>query len=289
MDPKEIIKHIRQIEIKTKGLSKSIFSGEYHSAFKGIGMSFSEVRPYKYGDEVRYIDWNVTARNDEPHIKQFEEERELNVILLIDISRSTFFGTKGKLKNDLATEIAALISFSAISNNDKVGAILFTDRIEMYIPPKKGKKHILRIIREIIYFTPEGKKTDISNGLRYLNNVLLKRSIVFLISDFISPDFSVPLQIARKKHDLIALRIYDDMELQLPEVNILRIKDPETETEYLTDASSADVRQKYVDASKRHIEKLKTLCKLYKIDMVEIALNDDYTLRLRSFFKKRAK
>jgi len=289
MDPKEIIKHIRQIEIKTKGLSKSIFSGEYHSAFKGIGMSFSEVRPYKYGDEVRYIDWNVTARNDEPHIKQFEEERELNVILLIDISRSTFFGTKGKLKNDLATEIAALISFSAISNNDKVGAILFTDRIEMYIPPKKGKKHILRIIREIIYFTPEGKKTDISTGLRYLNNVLLKRSIVFLISDFITPDFSVPLQIARKKHDLIALRIYDDMELQLPEVNILKIKDPETETEYLTDASSADVRQKYVDASKRHIEKLKTLCKLYKIDMVEIALNDDYTLRLRSFFKKRAK
>lgn len=289
MDAKEILASIRKIEIKSKELSKSIFSGEYHSAFKGIGMSFFEVRPYRYGDEVRYIDWNVTARNEEPHIKQFEEDREMNVILMIDISRSAFFGTKTKLKNDLATEIAALIAFSAISNNDKVGAILFTDRIELYIPPRKGKKHILRIIRDIIYFKPEGKMTDISKALRYLNNVILKKSIVFLISDFISEDFRLPLQIARKKHDVIALRVFDEMEMDLPAGNILRAIDPESGTETLIDTSSEAIRIKYSQSAKDRQDKLKNLFGSNNVDFLEIAAGDDYTLELHKFFKKRSK
>lgn len=289
MDARDIINRIRKIEIKTRGLSRNIFNGEYHSAFKGIGMTFSEVRAYRYGDEAKYIDWNVTARSDEPHIKIFEEERELNVMLLCDISQSTYFGSRSKRKNDLATEIAALISFSAISNNDKVGAILFTDRIEKYIPPKKGKKHILRIIREIIYFDPAGKKTDIGTALKYLNNVLIKRSIVFVVSDFISGDFSMPLQIARKKHDVIAVRIYDIMEMNIPDVNILKIKDPESGSEMLIDTSSASFRKQHKRLSFERLNNLKSLFNSYKIDMIDIEVNDDYTLKLHDFFKKRAK
>lgn len=289
MDARDIIKRIRKIEIKTRGLSKNIFSGEYHSAFKGIGMTFSEVRAYRYGDEVKYIDWNVTARTDEPHIKLFEEDRELNVMLLIDISKSIFFGSRNKLKNDLATEISALISFSAISNNDKVGAILFTDRIEKYIPPKKGKKHILRIIREIIYFNPTGIKTDIGAGLKYLNNVLIKRSIVFIISDFITPEFNLPLQIARKKHDVIAVRIYDNMEMNIPNVNILKVKDPETGSEVLLDTSSASFRKQHNESFNDRLKDLKILFNSFKIDLIDIEVNDDYTQKLHNFFKKRAK
>ena len=289
MDARDIVKRIRKIEIKTKGLSKNIFSGEYHSAFKGIGMTFSEVRSYRYGDEVRHIDWNVTARTDEPYVKLFEEDREMNVMLLIDISKSTFFGTRNKLKNDLATEIAALISFSAISNNDKVGAILFTDRIEKYIPPKKGKKHILRIIREIIYFDPAGEKTDIATGLKYLNNVLVKRSIVFVVSDFVSPEFVVPLQIARKKHDVIAVRIYDKMEMNLPDVNLLKLRDPETGTEMIIDTSSIAFRERHEKSVTARLNILKNLFTSNKIDLLDIEVNDDYTLKLYNFFKKRAK
>jgi len=189
-------------------LSKNIFSGEYHSAFKGMGMSFAEVRSYKFGDEVKHIDWNVTARTNEPHIKVFEEERELTVMLLIDISKSTFFGTREKLKSDITAEISAILSFSAIFNNDKVGAILFTDKIEKFIPPKKGKKHILHIVREIIYFEPEGKTTDLSLALRYLNNVLKKKAIVFILSDFLTSGYETPLRVARKKHDVIGVHIF---------------------------------------------------------------------------------
>jgi uncharacterized protein (DUF58 family) len=288
MDARDIIKKIRKIEIKTKGLSKNIFSGEYHSAFKGIGMTFSEVRAYRYGDEAKNIDWNVTARTDHPHIKLFEEDRELNVMLLVDISKSTFFGSRNKLKNDLATEISALISFSAISNNDKVGAILFTDRIEKYIPPKKGKKHILRIIREIIYFNPTGIKTDIGASLKYLNNVLIKRSIVFIISDFVSPEFNLSLQIARKKHDVIAVRVFDNMEINIPNVNILKVKDPETGSEVLLDTSSAAFRKKHNESFNDRLKDLKVLFNSYKIDLVEIEVNEDYTKKLHNFFKKRA-
>ena len=288
MDAKEIIRNIRKIEIRTKGLSKSIFSGEYHSAFKGMGMAFAEVRPYKYGDEVKHIDWNVTARTDEPHIKIFEEERELNVILLIDVSKSAFFGTTGKFKKDLATEITALIAFSAIANNDKVGAILFSDRIEKYIPPKKGKKHILRIIRETLYYQPSGTKTDIGLALKHLNNVFKKRSIVFLLSDFISSDFLKPLQIANKKHDLIAVRIFDDFEIKLPNVNILRTVDTETGQEITVDTSSSVFRNEYEQFKLNETEQIKKILLSNKIDLIDIGVNDDYTFKLFHFFKKRA-
>jgi uncharacterized protein (DUF58 family) len=288
MDAKEIIKNIRKLEIRTKGLSKSIFSGEYHSAFKGVGMSFSEVRPYKFGDEVKHIDWNVTARTDEPHIKIFEEDRELNVILLIDISKSAFFGTTGKFKKDLATEITALIAFSAIANNDKVGAILFSDQVEKYIPPKKGKKHTLRIIRESLYFQPKGPGTDIGLALKHLNNVFKKRSIVFLISDFISPDFLKPLQIANKKHDLVAIRVFDDFEVKLPDVNILRTVDAETGQEIIVDTSSAAFRNEYERTRLNEAEKIKKMLLANKIELLDIGVNDDYTFKLYHFFKKRA-
>jgi uncharacterized protein (DUF58 family) len=289
MDPKEIIKNIRKIEIRTKNLSNSIFSGDYHSAFRGTGMAFSEVRSYRFGDEIKSIDWNVTARTNEPYVKIFDEERELNVILLIDISKSTAIGTKLKLKNEIAAEIAALLSFSAISNNDKVGAILFTDKIEKFIPPKKGKKHVLRIIREIIYHVPGGKKTDVSIALDYLNNVILKKSIVFLISDFISPDFKNSLQISRKKHDLIALRIYDDIENYLPELNIISVKDPESENIFEIDTSSLEIRKAYSQSIKEQIDSLKYLFLSNKIDFLELNSTVDYSALLHTFFRKRTK
>lgn len=288
MDTREILSNIRKLEIRTKGLSKSIFSGEYHSTFKGIGMTFAEVRPYKFGDEVKHIDWNVTARTDEPHIKIFEEDRELNLILLIDISNSAFFGTSKKFKKDLATEISALIAFSAISNNDKVGAILFSDQIEKYIPPKKGKKHTLRIIRETLYYQPKGKRTDIGLALKYLNNIFKKRSIVFLISDFISPDFLKPLQIANKKHDLIAVRLFDDFEVKIPHVNILRTMDAETGREIIIDTSSAAFQKEYEKSALNRTEQIRKMLLSNKIDLIDIGVNDDYTFKLYHFFKKRA-
>ena len=245
MKAKEIIKNIRKIEIKTRGLSKNIFSGEYHSAFKGLGMSFAEVRAYKYGDEVKNIDWNVTARTDQPHIKVFEEERELTVMLLIDISKSTFFGTRSKLKSEVTAEISAVLSFSAISNNDKVGAILFTDKIEKFIPPKKGKSHILRIIREIVYFEAESNGTNLSLALEYLNNVNKKRSIVFIMSDFLTKDYETPLRIAGKKHDVIGVHIFDQAEYKLPKVGLIKAKDAETGEEIVLDSSSSSVRKNY--------------------------------------------
>jgi len=289
MDPKEIIKNIRKIEIRTKSLSNSLFSGDYHSAFRGIGMAFSEVRSYRFGDEIKSIDWNVTARTNEPYVKVFDEERELNVILLIDISKSNELGTKLRLKNEISAEIAALLAFSAISNNDKVGAILFTDQVEKYIPPKKGKKHILRIIREVIYHVPKGYKTNIAVALEYLNNVILKKSIVFLISDFITPDFKNSLQISRKKHDLIALRIFDDIENYLPELNILTVKDPESGLIFEIDTSSAEIRKTYSESMKEQIDSLKYLFLSNKVDFIELNSSVDYSALLHTFFRNRAK
>lgn len=289
MDPKEIIKNIRKIEIRTKSLSNSLFSGDYHSAFRGIGMAFSEVRSYRFGDEIKSIDWNVTARTNEPYVKVFDEERELNVILLIDISKSNELGTKLRLKNEISAEIAALLAFSAISNNDKVGAILFTDQVEKYIPPKKGKKHILRIIREIIYHVPKGYKTNVAVALEYLNNVILKKSIVFLISDFITPDFKNSLQISRKKHDLIALRIYDDIENYLPELSILTAKDPESGFIFEIDTSSAEIRKTYSESMKEQIDSLKYLFLSNKVDFIELKSSVDYSALLHTFFRNRAK
>jgi len=289
MDPKEIIKNIRKIEIRTKSLCNSLFSGDYHSAFRGIGMAFSEVRSYRFGDEIKSIDWNVTARTNEPYVKVFDEERELNVILLIDISKSNELGTKLRLKNEISAEIAALLAFSAISNNDKVGAILFTDQVEKYIPPKKGKKHILRIIREVIYHVPKGYKTNIAVALEYLNNVILKKSIVFLISDFITPDFKNSLQISRKKHDLIALRIFDDIENYLPELNILTVKDPESGLIFEIDTSSAEIRKTYSESMKEQIDSLKYLFLSNKVDFIELNSSVDYSALLHTFFRNRAK
>lgn len=289
MDPKEIIKNIRKIEIRTKSLSNSLFSGDYHSAFRGTGMAFSEVRSYRFGDEIKSIDWNVTARTNEPYVKVFDEERELNVILLIDISKSTALGTKLRLKNEISAEIAALLAFSAISNNDKVGAILFTDIVEKYIPPKKGKKHILRIIREIIYHIPQGNKTNVAVALDYLNNVILKKSIVFLMSDFIAPDFKNSLQISRKKHDIIALRIYDDIENYLPEMNILTVKDPESGNIFEIDTSSSAIRKTYSESMKEQIDSLKYLFLSNKVDFLELNSTVDYSVLLHTFFRKRAK
>ena len=247
METSELLKKVRKIEIKTKGLSKHIFSGEYHSAFKGRGMSFSEVRNYQYGDDVRNIDWNVTARTGEPHVKIFEEERELTVMLLIDMSRSSFFGTVQQLKNELITEICALLAFSAINNNDKVGVIFFSDRVEKYIPPKKGRQHILRIIRELIDFHPAGTATDIGEVLRFFTNVIKKRSICFILSDFLTRGYEDPLRIAARRHDIIGVNLIDPREEELPNVGLIRAVDAETGKVQWIDSSSYAVRKQYVD------------------------------------------
>jgi len=241
----ELLKKVRKIEIKTKGLSKQIFSGEYQSAFKGRGMSFSEVRGYHYGDDVRNIDWNVTARTGEPHIKVFEEERELTVMLLIDISRSSFFGTTAQMKNEYITEICAVLAFSAINNNDKVGVIFFSDQVEKYIPPKKGKTHILRIIRELLDITPKGNGTDIGHALEYFNNMVKKRSICFILSDFMSQGYETPLRIAARRHDLIGIHLYDPKEVALPNIGLINAIDAETGHLQWIDTSSQVVRDKY--------------------------------------------
>lgn len=289
MEAKEIIKNIRKIEIKTRGLSKNIFSGEYHSAFKGLGMSFAEVRAYRYGDEVKNIDWNVTARTDEPHIKVFEEERELTVMLLIDISNSSFFGTRSKLKSEIAAEISAVLSFSAISNNDKVGAILFTDKIEKYIPPKKGKSHILRIIREIIYYEPESKGTDLALALKYLNNVNKKRSIVFILSDFLTKDYDTPLRIASKKHDVIGVHIFDQAEYKLPNIGLMPLEDSETGERIMLDTSSTSVRHKYEKWYANGYKYFKNNFNKLGLDIIDIQVKDDYSIALHKFFKRRSR
>ena len=287
MEASEILKKVRKIEIKTKGLSKHIFSGEYHSAFKGRGMSFSEVRNYNYGDDVRNIDWNVTARTNEPHIKVFEEDRELTVVLLIDISRSSSFGSLIQFKSELAAELSAVLAFSAITNNDKVGAILFADEVEKYIPPKKGKKHILRIIREIIYFQPASKGTNLEKGLIYLNNIQKKKAIVFILSDFMTQGYEAALSIASRRHDIIGMHIYDPVEKELPNIGLVRATDAETGQRIILDTTSPSVRKKYNKWYEDNFDYYNATFNRNRADHLSISTGDDYVKLLLQFFKKR--
>jgi uncharacterized protein (DUF58 family) len=287
LDAQEIFKKVRKIEIKTRGLSNQIFSGEYHSVFKGRGMAFSEVREYQYGDDIRNIDWNVTARFNHPFIKIFEEERELTVILIIDVSGSNNFGTQKQLKEELVTEIAAVLSFSAIQNNDKVGVIFFSDKIEKFIPPKKGSSHILRIIRELIDFKAESNGTDISEALRYMTNVIKKKSTVFLISDFMDEDFEKAIQIANHKHDLIAIRVTDERETEMPDVGLVRMLDNETGQKMWVDTSSNKIRQQFRNWTIEKRALLDTLFARYGVDMVKVYTGQDYVKPLMNLFRKR--
>ncbi len=287
MDAAELIKKVRRIEIKTKGLSQQIFAGEYHSAFKGRGMAFSEVREYQYGDDVRNIDWNVTARFNHPFIKIFEEERELTVMLIIDVSASREFGSGERLKKNLITEVAAVLAFSAIQNNDKIGVVLFSDKIEKFIPPQKGRQHTLRIIRELIEFKPESKKTNIAEGLRYFTNVIKKRSTAFLISDFIDEGFEDAIKLASKKHDLIALNVFDEREAELPPVGLIHMKDAETGKMIWVDSSSKTTRVAYKQYWMDQ-QKIKTeIFRKYGVDNADLNTKDDYIKPLMSLFKKR--
>jgi len=283
----ELIKRVRKIEIKTRGLSKNIFAGEYHTAFKGRGMAFSEVREYQYGDDIRIIDWNVTARFNHPYVKIYEEERELTVMLLIDISGSRNFGSVSMLKKNIITEISAVLSFSAIQNNDKIGVILFSDRIEKFIPPKKGRQHILRIIRELIDFQPTSKQTNISESLRFLTNAIKKRSIAFVISDFIDEDYDEALRIANKKHDVVALQIYDIRETELPPVGFIRVKDAETGKMLWIDTGSRKVRKDYSGWWEKEQRRLSSVLTRSGVDWVKIRTDEDYVKPLINLFKKR--
>ena len=289
METTELLKKVRKIEIKTKGLSKHIFSGEYHSAFKGRGMSFSEVRNYQYGDDVRNIDWNVTARTGEPYVKIFEEERELTVMLLIDVSQSAYFGTVNQFKQGIITEISAVLSFSAINNNDKVGVIFFTDKIEKFIPPKKGKQHILRIIRELIDFHPEDNGTDIGEAIRYLNNVVKKRCICFILSDFMGKGYEAPLKIASRRHDIVGIHLYDPREEELPDVGLIHAKDAETKQLTWLDTSSRTVREQYAGWFKGNFDYFKNTFSKSGVDSLSIRTDEPYVNALLKFFKKRTK
>ena len=290
METNELLKKVRQIEIKTRGLSRNIFAGEYHSAFKGRGMAFSEVREYQFGDDIRNIDWNVTARYSHPFVKVFEEERELTVMLLIDVSGSRDFGSFEKFKKNIITEIAAVLSFSAIQNNDKIGVIFFSDKIEKFIPPKKGKSHILRIIRELIDFKTENQGTDITPALRYLTKSIKKRCTAFVISDFIDEnrELEMALSIGNNKHDVVALKIFDERETSLPSIGMLKVKDAETGNYVWIDSSSRRTREMYERWWINHTQNLDSLFKKCGVDYAAINTNDDYVKALMSLFKKRA-
>mgnify|MGYP002748403703 FL=1 len=281
METSELLKRVRKIEIKTRGLSKNIFAGEYHSAFKGRGMTFSEVREYQYGDDIRNIDWNVTARHNRPYVKIFEEERELTVMLMIDVSASRNFGTISKLKKNQITEIAAVLAFSAIQNNDKIGVIFFSDKIEKFIPPKKGRTHILHIIRELIDFYPEDKQTDIEQALEYMTNSIKKRCTCFVISDFIDEhDFAHALAIANRKHDVVALRVYDPRENQLPPVGMMYLRDAETGEQMWVDTSDKKLREAYEKYAFVREKELDAIFKRSGVDVANIRSDEDYVLSL---------
>lgn len=278
---------MRKIEIKTKHLSNQIFSGEYHSAFKGRGMAFSEVRDYAIGDEIRTIDWNVTARFNEPFVKVFEEERQLTVMLLVDVSASGMFGTRNQLKRETITELCAVLAFSAVSNNDQIGLVMFSDKVEKFIPPKKGKSHILRIIRELINFEPTGKETDISMALKYFTQMIKKKSIAFVLSDFMDKGFEDALKISSKKHDVVALKVLDKAEQELPNIGIARFKDLETGTTKWINTSSKKVRAKYKTKNEERDEALRKLFRKTKTDFAEIYTDEEYIKPLMNLFKKR--
>lgn len=287
METNELIKKVRKIEIRTRGLSRNIFSGEYHSAFKGRGMAFSEVREYQIGDDIRTIDWNVTARFSHPYVKVFEEERELTVVLLVDVSGSGDYGTQTQFKRDLITELCAVIAFSSLQNNDKIGVIFFSDKVEKFIPPKKGRSHVLRIIRELIEFEPQSKGTNLSEALKYVVNVVKKRSILFVMSDFLSDDFSNSLKISSRKHDTIAMQIYDPREAELPDVGLMYTRDAETGAVRWVNTSDASARKNYNLWWNRKQDSLKNLFVSTNVDIIKIATNQSYISPLMNFFKKR--
>ena len=284
----DIIKKVRKIEIKTRGLSRQLFSGEYHSAFKGRGMAFSEVREYQYGDDVRSIDWNVTARLNHPYVKIFEEERELTVMLLVDVSGSNRFGTHSQFKGELIAEVAATLAFSAIQNNDKVGMILFSDQIEKFIPPKKGSSHILRIIRELITFRPTSNGTDIAEALRYFSNAIKKRCTAFLLSDFYDDNYTDALKIAAGKHDLVAIRIADEREEQLPDMGLVKFYDPETDETVWIDTSDGRTRSDFASRYAGHVARVEDTLTKYNIDHVVLHTGEDYVKGLKKLFARRS-
>ena len=287
MDTKEILKKVRKIEIKTRRLSDHIFSGEYHTSFKGRGMTFSEVRQYQYGDDVRAIDWNVTARYSEPFVKVFEEERELTMMLMVDISGSESFGTKNQLKRDMVTEIAATLAFSATQNNDKIGLLLFSDQIELFIPPKKGKSHVLRIIRELIEFESKSKKTDLSQALKYLSSVLKKKAIVFLISDFMVKDYEHTLKIASKRHDVTGIRVFDQREESIPNIGIVNMLDAETGETLLVDTTSNKVRMDYEKYYHENVNYFKDIFSKCGAGTISSRVDESYVTKLLGYFKAR--
>ena len=288
METSELLKKVRQIEIKTRGLSNNIFAGQYHSAFKGRGMAFSEVREYQFGDDTRDIDWKVTARYVRPYIKVFEEERELTVMLLIDVSGSKDFGTVSQMKRDVTTEIAATLAFSAIQNNDKIGVIFFSDKIEKFIPPQKGRRHILYIIRELIDFRPDDRQTDINQALKYLTNAIKKRCTAFLLSDFIDRgNYRDALTIANRKHDIVAIQVYDRRETELPAVGLMQVRDAETGQERWIDSSSKRVREAYRTWWDKRQAEMSAAFQKSRIDAVSIRTEDDYVKALLALFDKR--
>ncbi len=287
MDTKELLKKVRKIEIKTRRLSDHIFGGEYHSTFKGRGMTFSEVRQYQYGDDVRSIDWNVTARYNEPFVKVFEEERELTMMLLADVSGSELFGTSNSFKKSIITEISATLAFSALQNNDKVGLILFSDEVELFIPPKKGQSHVLRIIRELIEFSPGSKKTNVGEALKFLSNVIKKRAIVFVLSDFISEDYDRTLKIVGKKHDLTGIRIYDQREEEMPNIGVVQMEDSESGRLMLVNTQSRKVRQSYSNYYKERVDYFKDRFAKSGCGILNCRVDESYVKKLLSYFKKR--
>ena len=286
-DPKEILKKIRRIELRTRRLVNSMFAGQYHSVFKGRGMNFEEVREYAPGDEIRSIDWNVTARMNAPYIKKYTEERELTVMLLVDVSASGIFGSVELSKRELAAEVASILAFSAINNNDKVGLILFTDRIELFIPPKKGRLHTLRLIREMLYFEPEGRGTDLAGALDYLNLVVSRRSVVFMISDFLAPDFTKALTVSSKRHDLVAMPVIDRGESELPNVGIITLEDAETGEQIDVNTSSKAVRRALREINDDRLADLEYLLRSRRVDIVRLTTTEDYLISLRNFFEQR--
>lgn len=289
MIPKEILKKVQRIEITTRGLVNDVFSGEYHSVFKGRGMEFSEVREYQIGDDIRMIDWNVTARAGHPFVKVFEEERELTVMLMVDASRSGEFGTHERMKGEIAVEICALLAFSAIKNNDKVGLIIFTDKIEKFVPPRKGKSHVLRVLRELLYFEPEEQKTDIGMALEYMTRVLQRRSVVFMVSDFISGDFEKQLRIANRRHDMVGIHMIDPREMELPQIGYVELEDVETGEQILLDTSDPEVRQLFAGKASESLNKKEKLFKSMDMDSILINTDQSYIEPLMRFFQMRAK
>lgn len=286
-DPRDILRKIRRLELKTRRLVDASFAGQYHSVFKGRGMNFEEVREYIPGDEIRSIDWNVTARTNIPHVKKFTEERELTVMLVVDVSASGSYGSVAQSKRELAAEVASILAFSAINNNDKVGLLLFTDQVELFIPPKKGRLHTLRLIREMLFFEPKGKNTDVSAALDYMNKILSRRAVVFLISDFLTQDFSKPLTVASRKHDVVALPIADPGEEQLPDVGVITLEDAESGEQIEINTSSRSVTNAYAALEEKRKQELGRLFRSRRMDVIPLRTDEDYLTALKIFFDQR--